>query len=173
MRTLCSWFVLFSLVVCSQCSKDTGVSYEKTHDGNGVIERPYLGQSPPGQTPQIFAPGIIPHGTLGITFTPVLAHFSGTNDDLESHIIPDGSRLYFGSRRFLDGVFPDFLQLWYVDKSDSGWSQPMAMDPPLRGLREQRLLGGCGHYRRFEADGDALVENINKEMKHWRFNFVI
>lgn len=70
----------------------------------------------------------------GVWPEPVIASFSGNYEDLEPHITPDGNRLYFGSLRPLSGVYPNVIQQWYLDKTDSGWSLPKPMDPPLRGL---------------------------------------
>ena len=125
---------------------------------------PYFGQSSPGSIPKRFAPLFIPTGAWGVTFSPdglecfislnvndtaVLltsketagtwpsletAPFSGTYWDMEPHITPDGSRMYFGSKRPLTGSPSGVLYQWYVDKTDSGWSEPKPMDPPLHGI---------------------------------------
>jgi len=63
-----------------------------------------------------------------------VASFSGACWDMESHITPDGSRMYFTSKRPLEGYPSDVGYQWYVDKTDSGWSDPKPMDPPLRGI---------------------------------------
>ncbi len=48
-----------------------------------ILMGPYLGQTPPGATPELFAPGIISYGfhELRITFSP------------------DGNRVFFASNR--------------------------------------------------------------------------
>lgn len=124
---------------------------------------PYFGQPSPGSVPKRFAPLFIPAGAWGITFSPdglecfisltvndnaVLltskesagtwssldtAEFSGIYWDMEPHITPDGSRMYFGSKRPLTGYPSGILYQWYVDKTDSGWSEPKPMEPPLLG----------------------------------------
>ena len=119
--------------------------------------RPYLGQTPPDSIPVQFAPGIIPStGIFGFSFSPdgkecvfghypyimitketngnwpnpVVAPFSGTYGDVEPHITPDGNRLYFSSERPPSTSNTD-LRLWYVDKTDTGWSVPKLIEPPL------------------------------------------
>jgi hypothetical protein len=139
-----------------------GVAYYGTTYQPGA-SGPYFGQTPPGTTPVRFAPSKIPQGAWGITFSPdglecfitriindtqtlltskeaggawpdlTVAPFSGTFFDMESHITPDGTRMYFGSERPWQGLTPGFLYQWYVDKTGSGWSEPKPMDPPLFG----------------------------------------
>jgi hypothetical protein len=125
---------------------------------------PYFGQTPPGGVPVRFAPSKIPLGAWGITFSPdgyecfislnvsnlsvlktskytngvwpdlTTAAFSGNYWDMESHIVPDGTRMYFGSKRPLNGVPTDTLHNWCVIKTDSTWSEPQPMEPPLRNI---------------------------------------
>jgi len=125
---------------------------------------PYFGQTPPGSTPKRFASSKIPLGAWAITFSPdglesfislsennkamlktskdsigtwtslKTASFSGAYWDMESHITPDGSRMYFGSKRPLNGAPSGVLYQWYVDKTAIGWSEPRPMDPPLQGI---------------------------------------
>jgi hypothetical protein len=128
-----------------------------------TLSGPYLGQTPPGTVPVQFASGIIPSGAYSITFSPdglecfftqwlttntilttketngewpnpVVASFSGTYYDLEPHITPDGNRMFYGSWRPLSGTPPNSLHQWYLDKTDTGWSEPKSMDQPLRDL---------------------------------------
>jgi hypothetical protein len=140
----------------------TGVACSGTSDQINA-SGPYFGQPDPGTIPKRFAPSKIPQGAWGITFSPdgtecfitqiidsvqtlltsketggswpdlSVPPFSGTYFDMESHITPDGERMYFGSMRPLTGVTPGFLYQWYVDKTDTGWSAAKPMDAPLFG----------------------------------------
>jgi len=140
-----------------------GVKCPGIMDGESA-SGPYFGQTAPGTIPKRFAPSKIPLGAWGVTFSPdgmecfitqnidnvaviktskeadgtwpnlTTAAFSGTYWDMESHITPAGNRMYFGSQRPLEGAPPDILHQWYVDKTDTGWSEPKPMDPPLRGI---------------------------------------
>jgi len=61
--------ILFSIVILSlSCSNKNSQSQYSFPDISG----PYLGQVPPGNTPELFAPGIIstPMYTRDITMTP-------------------------------------------------------------------------------------------------------
>lgn len=66
-----------------------------------VLKGPYLGQDPPGKTPEIFAPGIVSTGAseFGSTFTP------------------DGNVFYYA----ISGV-PNTIA--HMELRESGWTQP-------------------------------------------------
>jgi hypothetical protein len=150
------------LELSSQVVSPGAVNPDQTD--NPTASNPYFGQSPPGTNPRRFAPAYIPVGAWGITFSPdglecfisqnisnvaviktskeingnwlplQTASFSGVYWDMESHITPDGSRMYFGSKRPLSGYPTGVGYQWYVDKTDSGWTDPKPMEPPLRGI---------------------------------------
>lgn len=152
---------LITIMLCSCQDKATGPD---TDDPLLDLSGPYLGQQPPGNTPVVFAPDIFmqdsdwaitfsPDGrecfftrslerptimTLkeegGFWTSPVVATFSGTYLDIEPHITPDGDMLYFGSHRPLPGGGSSGLHQWKMEKTDSGWTDPEPMDPPLRNL---------------------------------------
>lgn len=63
---------------------------------------------------------------------PQVATFSGVYSDLEPHFSPDGNRLYFASNRPLaeGGETKDF-DIWYVDRKDNGWSEPINIGKPI------------------------------------------
>jgi hypothetical protein len=65
---------------------------------------------------------------------------------------PDGSRLYFTSRRPLPGADPatDKSSLWYAERTDDGWTSARALDSPLN---EVHLNGGGG----IAADGTMYL----------------
>lgn len=68
---------------------------------------------------------------------PELAPF--THDSLESDacFTPDGKRLYFNSWRPLPGedVPSDHHNVWFVDRTADGWSEPQFLGPPLNDYR--------------------------------------
>lgn len=129
------------------------------------IKGPYLGQKPPGMTPEIFAPGIVStglHDDHGPVFSkdgtemygriagkpfsivyviksidggwlkPETAPFSGKYEIVDFAFSSDGKRLYFSSDAPLDGEGePKDTDIWYVDRVDGGWSQPVNIGKPL------------------------------------------
>jgi hypothetical protein len=162
-HVLISVFAAFILLLFS-CAKQ---------DDFPVLKGPYLGQKPPGMTPEIFAPGIIsteeryelnsvfsPKGDefyyeistttpeekkLGKYFyiimvskqenavwaKPELASFSGEYSTMDMCFSPDGSRLYFCSGRPNLWDSSSKTHIWYVDRLDNGWSEPIIMGPPI------------------------------------------
>lgn len=63
---------------------------------------------------------------------PQVAPFSGVYSDLEPHFSPDGRRLFFASNRPLveGGEAKDF-DIWYVDRINNGWSEPVNVGSPI------------------------------------------
>jgi Tol biopolymer transport system component len=67
------------------------------------LSGPYLGQKPPGTTPEIFAPGIVSTGL----------------DELNSAFSPDGSEFYFCVRNISGSA-----SIYCVKMKDCSWSEP-------------------------------------------------
>lgn len=61
-----------------------------------------------------------------------VAPFSGQYSDLEPFVTYDGQRLYFASNRPLsgNGASKDY-DIWYVDRTESGWSEPVNIGSPV------------------------------------------
>lgn len=93
-----SVFILFVVLIFS-----VGIlnSQDKT-TGFPVLKGPYLGQKPPGMTPEIFAPGIVSTG-----FSESHAYFS-----------PDGKDLYY----MLWG--PPYNIILHMKEEKNGWTKP-------------------------------------------------
>jgi Tol biopolymer transport system component len=200
-------FLLVSLTIISLAQKE----FPK-------LIGPYLGQKPPGKTPEIFAAGIISTGmsesALAVTpdgkeifytvhagnsetiittrfekggwTAPEVASFSGKYLDGFPSIHPDGSKLYFHSYRPLDkdSQLAEVVNIWFVEKKDSGWSEPKPIGPPINGngfvccpsvtrtgtiyYSKKTKDGGEKIYRSRFVDGKymepvALPQNVNRE----------
>lgn len=63
--------------------------------------------------------------------TPVIAPFSGTYTDIDPFITPNGQRLYFSSIRPLNGTPKPDLDLFYMERSPHGWSEPVRLGPEV------------------------------------------
>jgi len=131
-----------------------------------VLKGPYLGQKPPGMTPEIFAPGILSrfsmlHGKLvfspdgleafwtcnaapvqsrwtarqspqGIWTAPERSVFSIEYIENSMAYSADGKRLYFHSRRPLQGTnAPKDKDIWFREKTSDGWGDPVPLGPPV------------------------------------------
>mgnify|MGYP001822770868 FL=1 len=141
------------------------------------VNGPYLGQQPPGETPELFlATGL---GERDTTFTsdgselyysmwerrhgylltrtdgpdgwsePEFAPFaSPAYPELEPFITADGTWLYFISKRPLpDGGEPESFNLWRVPRADGGWGAPELLPEPVNSEHEE-------FYPSLTTDGD-------------------
>ncbi len=64
--------------------------------------------------------------------TPEVAPFSGEYSDNDPCFSPDGTKLYFTSRRPVEGTTqkPD-NDIWVVEKTSTGWSEPKHLNAPV------------------------------------------
>lgn len=122
------------------------------------LSGPYLGQKPPGMTPEVFAPELrstmvgfafSSDGTelyfesgSGIMFSrqengrwtkPQTAPFSGRYRDFDFNFAPDGANLFFTSNRPLmkDGAPQNQFDIWVVHRTETGWSEPINIGLPI------------------------------------------
>jgi len=121
------------------------------------LSGPYLGQKPPGRSPELFAPGIVStradeyglevsadgneivfarDGSImlavrnsdGTWMLPAVAPFSGRHIDGEPCFVPDGKRIIFTSRRPLPNA-KQIRNLWISEKNAGGWGTAVPFDP--------------------------------------------
>lgn len=139
------------------------------------IKEPYLGQAPPGLTPERFAPGIVSteHWEYAGAFTPDMKEFYLIRDGGEYEkmtfvvveyengqwresvvsprvgqpfISPDGKTMHLGKR--------------YKKRTESGWSEIKNLGPEFEEFRIMRLTASAnGTYYFDEAgnDGDGKI----------------
>ena len=62
---------------------------------------------------------------------PEVAPFSGTHSDIDPVVTPDGRRLYFSSIRPVDGVARGDIDVWMVERTASGWGEPVHLGPEV------------------------------------------
>ena len=62
---------------------------------------------------------------------PVVAPFSGEYSDIDPFLSPNGQRLYFSSIRPVDGVTNGDIDLWMVERTAQGWSEPIHLGPEV------------------------------------------
>ncbi|WP_445381293.1 TolB family protein [Robiginitalea sp. IMCC43444] len=70
---------------------------------------------------------------------PELAPFS-TDRDETPFVVPDGSRLYFGSQRPIPGRenLGNFdMNIWVVDKTEEGWGEPEPLPEIINAVQEE------------------------------------
>jgi len=140
--------VLLLLCVLMMSSNSYG------QDDVSVLEGPYLGQKPPGLTPEAFAPGIVSteHYEYSGAFTPDMKEFyyigSGGKYEEATFIVfqnknnqwretvisgwagqpvisPDGKTMHLGRR--------------YKERTKAGWSDVKSLEPPFKDMLIMRL----------------------------------
>ena len=62
---------------------------------------------------------------------PEVAPFSGQYSDADPFITADGSRLFFISNRPAPGKTNRDLDIWVMEKTSTGWSEPRNPGPPV------------------------------------------
>ncbi len=67
----------------------------------------------------------------GAWSTPAVAPFSGRYSDIDPFLSPNGQRLYFSSIRPVDGVMRSDIDLWMVERTAGGWSEPIHLGPEV------------------------------------------
>ena len=73
----------------------------------------------------------VSHFVDGAWTTPEVAPFSGRYSDIDPFLAPNGERLYFSSIRPVDGVLRGDIDLWYVERTSDGWSEPVHLGPEV------------------------------------------
>ena len=86
-------------MIFSKCSQQSGFP---------VLKGPYLGQKPPGMTPEIFAPGIV---------SSVYFEHSG------AVFTPDGKELFW-SRAINEGRKPRIIVVMHMKQENGVWTRP-------------------------------------------------
>ena len=62
---------------------------------------------------------------------PEVAPFSGQHSDADPFITADGSRFYFISDRPVDGRPKQDMDIWFMDRTSSGWGAPQHPGGPI------------------------------------------
>jgi WD40-like Beta Propeller Repeat len=102
--------------------------------------------------------------------SPAVASFSGKYSDIEPFITPDGQKLYFASQRPLtgEGEAKDY-DIWYIDKTDTGWSDPVNIGLPVNTEKDE-------FYPTLSENGTLYLNGIYDECYGpedlYRFEFV-
>jgi hypothetical protein len=62
---------------------------------------------------------------------PEVAPFSGQYSDADPFITSDGHQFYFISKRLVNGRAKTDNDIWVMNKTETGWSEPRRLDPPV------------------------------------------
>ena len=145
-----------------------------SHDTFSAPQGPYIGQKPPGLTPEVFAPAIVSteHRDWGGNFTPDMKeyyfgrrntksgkvskfvfksvnnrwHESAVAPGVGGSISPDGKTMYSGNR--------------YSERTDDGWSALKSLGAPFEDIHIMRLtasLKGTLVFDERTSDGNGVL----------------
>lgn len=156
--------VLVGLFVLIGCCCERG---EEVAELAPAPTGPYLGQQPPGTTPELFCATGLGERDTAITpdggelffsvwergqgyllhradgpdgwSAPEIADFaSASHSALEPFVTADGVWLYFISNRPQpDGTEPEHFDLWRVPKTEAGWGEPELLPAPVNSDHEE------------------------------------
>ncbi len=136
-----------------------------------TLTGPYLGQKPPGSTPEVFAPGIVSTELYELfsAFTPDMKEFYFVRYDAddkpsmifykyeddqwsksitgpkvgEPFISPDGKTMHLGSR--------------YMERTNTGWSDLKSLEAPFKDMRIMRLTASSKDTFFFDTAGEEPI----------------
>jgi Tol biopolymer transport system component len=118
------------------------------------------------------------HFEAGRWTPPGVAPFSGQFRDSDPYVTADGQRLFFISDRPVDGVAKADMDIWIMERTPQGWSEPHNPGPPLNSAQSEwhptmtkrgtlyfgsSRPGGYGLtdlYRATSGGGEWHVENL-------------
>lgn len=68
---------------------------------------------------------------------PQVAPFSGNFSDLEPAFSPDGKKLFFCSNRSVSGQQTKDYDIWVIEKTGGGWSNPKNLGAPINTEKDE------------------------------------
>ncbi|HZF16889.1 MAG TPA: hypothetical protein VE046_13195 [Steroidobacteraceae bacterium] len=77
------------------------------------------------------------HHSNGHWGTPVIAPFSGKFRDADPFVTADGSQLYFISDRPVNGRIKPDMDIWVMDRTAQGWSEPRNLGEPVNSAQSE------------------------------------
>ncbi len=101
----------------------------------------------------------------GAWTTPEVASFSGTWNDIEPAISPDGQRFFFVSARprTAGATEPGNTDVWVMERTGTGWSEPANLGGPVNSTDNEYFPSltrdGTMYFTRRSGGGEALYRS--------------
>jgi Tol biopolymer transport system component len=89
----------------------------------------------------------------GAWSVPVVAPFSGVHSDIDPFVTPDGRRLYFSSIRPVNGAPRNDIDIWMVERTSQGWSDPIHLGPEVNSPDDELYPSASGDGTIYFASG--------------------
>jgi WD40-like Beta Propeller Repeat len=100
---------------------------------------------------------------------PTVLPFSGRGYDSDPFLTADGKRLYFASRRPVDGRAHRDRDIWYADRTAAGWSAPQRLPAPVNSSADEAypvvVRDGSLYFTSSPRDSTAL--NVDTYRAQW------
>jgi Tol biopolymer transport system component len=100
----------------------------------------------------------VSHLEDGAWTAPELAPFSGQYSDMDPFLSPDGQRLYFSSIRPVDGQPRADMELWMVERTPSGWSEPIHLGPEVNSPEDELYASASADGTLYWASGPLFPQ---------------
>lgn len=98
----------------------------------------------------------VSHFDDGHWSTPQVASFSGQYSDIDPFISPDGQRLYFSSIRPVNGVTRGDIDIWMVQRTASGWSEPTRLGDEVNTTADELYPSASANGTLYFASGPIM-----------------
>lgn len=118
---------LFGEGVISTMDDEAGITF--TPDGRTA----YFTKISPGTISPQLQVICVTHFQNGRWSAPGIAPFSGQYRDAFPFVSRDGSKFFFSSLRPVDGTPKRDMDIWVMDKTGDGWSEPRNLGVPVNG----------------------------------------
>ncbi|MGH7577323.1 MAG: TolB family protein [Longimicrobiales bacterium] len=89
----------------------------------------------------------------GTWTAPTVAPFAGVHSDMDPFITMNGRRLYFSSNRPVDGVPKADFDIWFVERTRKGWSEPIHAGPAVNSDLDELYASATAFGRLYFASG--------------------
>jgi len=129
----------------------------------------YFSISTPGQGYKIYFTKQLEGGWS----QPQQVPFSSQKSDVDMCISHDGTRMYFGSTRPVNGNPQDDFKIWYVDRIGDGWSEAKFLDSPVnegqRALYPTVSLRGTMYFQAIRDDTLGVRDIYYSELENGKY----
>jgi hypothetical protein len=100
---------------------------------------------------------------------PTVLPFSGHDYDSDPFVTPDGSRLYFASRRPVDGHAHHDRDIWYADRTSTGWSAPQRLPAPVNSTADEAypIIVKDGSLYFTSSPRDSTAQQVDTYRAQW------
>jgi Tol biopolymer transport system component len=100
---------------------------------------------------------------------PTVLPFSGRDYDSDPFLAADGKRLYFASRRPVDGRVHRDRDIWFADRTATGWSAAQRLPEPVNSSADEAypVIVRDGSLYFTSSPRDSTAQNVDTYRAQW------